>query len=464
MARISQPGKTPQISATTQLVFKVPNLFSVKGDNDSQETAVGVGQNWISYEYEAHVNTPETVKVRVLDPHHTIFDEHMAKYFSRSIEYQHAPLMMQTRASWVPGDKNSSAPLETKVKTHAVTAIEPVGGKDGADQSEIVFYGMSLPHYLLAAGDAGGYVYTGSVSDVVKQVCDKYNRGLFRTIFKDDTRDDKHNKWWQNRMHPLAFIKSLLRWTTPLNKTQTRWIWYANTNLEEDSQLIFGNQVDVVKPTHRATYWWGDTLSRKGHGDIIRFAVLGDNTWDTWRGKLVTSGTSVLSGAYHDRIVHEKSRDYVFVDNEHTRTKIVQESTPKQAYRLPSTEEPLKDPIGWTRAISVPEFSAGEIGLRYQDYIDGYAMGQYYRDYPKLEQIALTVTGHHIWSESEGLGSDSIDIVFMTQKRQPHFLQGNWIVEGFKQVVTRKGWETILYCYRTHQNAKGHKVGRKKTT
>ena len=449
MARRAIETGISQIKISTDLIFKVPDLF---GQED-------MGKNWVTYEYEAHVNQPEIVRVTVLDPHHTIFDEHMEKYFRQAIPIP--PITMMTQGRWVPA--HTGRALELTKKEHVITSIENTGpGRKGADQTHITFNGMSLPHYLLAAGDAGGYVYEGRLSDVIPQVCAKYSRGLFSTSFRSQTKDDQHNKWWQNRMYPLAFIKSMLRWSTPLTKHKSRWIFYADTDAGSQLLEFFEQRDDPSK--HRATYWWGADPSRVGHGDILDYEMLGDNSRDTWRGKIVTSGISTLSGAYHDRIVHWPKKDKVYIDEAQTGGKYTQSSLAKEAYTQPSTNNPLSQAIGWTRAHSLPELAAGEMGMKYDAYIDGYARSEYYRDAPYLQRASFKVLGHHIWSESIGLGYDTIDIVWRTQKDQLHFMHGTWIVDGFRHIISRRGWVTILHCHRLYANASGQKVGKTRTT
>jgi len=449
MARRLIESATPQVKVSTDLVFRVKDLF---GDGDLNPD---MGKNWVHYEYEAHMNQPEIVQITVLDPHHTIFDEHMEKYFKKAIPFP--PIMMMTQGRWVPA--NAGNKLELTKKEHAITSMKSIGPIDeGADQNYRTFTGMSLPHYLLEAGDAGGYVYKGKISDVLHQVCSKYSRGLIKCLVKTNTKDDKHNKWWQNRMDPMSFIKSLLRWSTSLTKGKTRWMFCADTD-ENMRTIEFFEQI-AADSLHRATYWWGGDPSRPGHGDIVSYRMVGDNTCDARRGKIVTSGISTLSGAYHDRIVHWKNKDVVYVDEKQTGNKFRQKPTEKGSYTQPSTDEPLKEAIGWTRAHSLPEPAAGEIGMKYEDYIDGYARGEYYRDSVHLERVEFKVLGHHIWSESIGLGSDTIDIMWRTPRMQPHYLHGVWIVDGFKHVIAKEGWHTYLYCHRMYANAVGKKVGK----
>lgn len=457
--------RIPQIRVSTDLIFKVPEVFYVTDtdgkpvlDANDQKIPIDMGKNWVRYEYEAHVNQPEIVRVTVLDPHHTIFDEHLGNYFTQAIPH---PLFMMTQGRWspVPGGRK----LELTKKVHAIMSIKSIGPGEqtGADQSYLTFTGISIPHYMLAAGDAGGYVYEGRISDIISQVCKKYSRGLFDCIVRSQTKDDQHNKWWQNRMYPLAFIKSLLRWSTSLTRMKTRWIFCADTdlNLKAKQKLEFFEQRDDSSK-HRSTYWWGADPSKLGHGDILNYEMMGDSGRDLWRGKIVTSGISTLSGAYHDRIVHWPVKDVVYVDEARTGNKYVQlVKQPKEAYTQPSTDEPLKEAIGWTRAHSLPELAAGEMGLKYEDYIDGYARGEYYRDTVHLQRVAFTILGHHIWSESIGLGYDTINIMWRTPKHNPHHMHGVWIVDGFKHVLSTKGWETTLYCHRLYFNAQGKRVG-----
>jgi hypothetical protein len=72
----------------------------------------------------------------------------------------------------------------------------------------------------------------------------------------------------------------------------------------------------------------------------------------------------------------------------------------------------------------------------------------------------FTILGHHIWSGSEGLGADTINLSALTAKNTQQFIAGNWIVYGFHHVATTAGWQTDLYCVRLDTDAEARKVGK----
>jgi hypothetical protein len=189
-----------------------------------------------------------------------------------------------------------------------------------------------------------------------------------------------------------------------------------------------------------------------------------DNSRDAHSGKIVTSGISTLSGTYYDVNSREMQ-----VDDAKTPWKTKQRASKfaqTNALTLLDTDSPLSGLTGWSWVPSIPERSGGEFGIPYIDSADAYPRTVYYNDLLKQQCAEFVVAGHHIWSESEGLGVDSIYIAAKNKSGTQHHLSGNWIVDGFVQNINRVGhednqtqWTTTLKCHRIHHNATARETG-----
>ena len=265
------------------------------------------------------------------------------------------------------------------------------------------------------------------------------------------------------RMDPKTFIMSLLNWSTSLSDNKTRWYLYP-----DGEKLIIKEQAAITSQ-HRATYEWrgfGGT-SDKRTGDIIDWEFIGDNALQMVNHQLVTSGMSAVSGAYFDQSQYKQKKDVVFVGDRQTGNKL----KPKvdvtgglaRSYRKPEhNADPLDECVGWSDVATIPELSAGDMGMKYRDFIDGQARGVYLVSSFTLLRMRFRVMGHYIWSGSEGLGADTIDITLTSSLEHgpPYFVAGNWIVYGFHHIYKPGSWTTDLYCYRLDRNATAKDVGK----
>jgi hypothetical protein len=330
--------------------------------------------------------------------------------------------------------------------------------------SEIEFLAIDYPSYVLAGGDAGGASYQGNVVSVIQQVFDKYSKSRCGLKFECKTQDNKYNRWWQLRMDPKTFIMSILDWSTSLSDNKTRWLLYS-----DGTDLTITEQAAMVSK-HRATYEWrgygGD--SDKRTGDILEWEFIGDNALQMIQHQVVTSGMSSISGAYFDQSQYREKKNVVFVGDRQTdkkfKPKVDTGGGLSKSYNKPATNADLLNDacVGWSDMASIPEFSAGDMGLKYRDFIDGQARGAYLSSSSTLLRMRFRVFGHYIWSGSEGLGVDTIYITLTSslEGAPPYFVTGNWIVYGFHHIYTPGKWITDLYCYRLDKNATAKEVGK----
>ena len=442
------------MSSARRLIEKKRPRVSLKPYLGITITANGNKQvfdpNVIRIEFTAMLNGGELVQAEIIDPYFSKFDKIMGKdYFESSRNDACAPIDLSTDLHW---DGDSELAINPQL-THAVAAIWPSGSGNAAT---INILAVDYASYYLNGGDAGGYCYTGNVQDVVKQIVQKYSRGAVQLTLDTKTKDSKYNKWWQMRLDPKTLIISLLEWSTPLTQHQTRWLLYP-----EDKKLRIVEQGEMDSK-HRADYMWrGYGGDQKGTGDILEWEFAGDNALQMYENQLVTGGISAVSVVYYDQSQFKKSKQKTFVGDQNTSDKIIPNVPKDKSYTRPNPDsDPLTGSVGWSFVQAIPEFSGGDLGIKYDQYMDGRARSMYLAFTNTFLRARFTVFGHHIWGCSEGLGVDTIGIKITTENdSMPYFFDGSWMIYGFKHVATRDEWITELYASRYDYNSSSVKVG-----
>lgn len=408
--------------------------------------------NILDFEFRTMLNGGEMVRVVVTDPYFTKFDQIMGNdYFAFSRQATTGPVRLTSQLGW-SGDKS----LQLDEMIHVVVAMAPMG--DG-NEARIELLAVDYPSYYLTAGNAGGGSYLGNVQSVIKQIVAKYSHNAIGVRFDTTTKDSKYNRWWEYRQDPKSLILSLLEWSTSVSEHQTKWLLWP-----DGDTLVIKEQADDESQQRAVYEWRGYGGDVKGTGDIVEWEVLGDNALQLMQTQLVTAGMSAVSGAYYDPKQFEKDKEKVFVGDNNTGSKYKPIVPPDRGYTRPDPNaDPLDHPVGWTMVPAIPEFSAGDLGMRYDQYMDGRARGMYLSLSNTLERIRLRVVGHHIWAGSPGLGVDTLSIVITASvpDKPSYFIAGNWIVYGFHHIASRSGWDTDLYCYRLDYDAEAKSVGKK---
>lgn len=446
-SRLIDESKSIKVTHEPQLNLD-SSFFKYVPGNDNES-----GKQFVEFEYSAYLNNGELIKCVLNDPHFTMINSAVGPADSSyyKISRQQAPLNIKTRLRWA----SAQSDLDMPYNNHALAGIAPYSG-EGNNQL-VEFIGIDYASWFLNGGDAGGYRYKGSVKQVVEQIVEKYGRSVLQAEFKTKTIDSEENQWWQCRLTPKEFVKSLFEWTISLNSKKTKWLIYPD---DEDgpAKVVFVEQGDMDSKL-RATYRYrGLGSGAGGIGDILDWELIGNNCLNMINHKLVTSGISSISGDYFDKLTPDDGKKVIIGDSE-TSNKLKPRTNVKNAFTKPGDDFKPKDKsVGYTSVMSIPEFSAGELGIKYSDYIDGRARNFYLNSINKLMQARFRVNGHHIWSGSVGLGVDTINVEMTTAKAEPHFLQGNWIVMGYKHKMTREIWYTDLFCMRLDHDASAKEV------
>ncbi len=429
-------NNVPKVDVRAQVEMK----FSMTGSQD-------FGHLCKRFEFKAMVNGGYIARGQLIDPSfnmlRTLID---AGYLAQSRKQK---LEMSFTIKAAPdGQFPKKATRQQKVIIISMSA----SGQD-SDKGVLEFIGIDPPSWYLNTGDGSGKVYVGNVKKVIQEVVKQYAPSVNLSI--SNTVDSKENKWWMMRQDPKTFISSLIDWSSSITQNRTNWLVAMN-----DHELHIKEQADM-RSRQRAYYRFMDD---RANDTISSWKILSNNALSITETKIITQGLSAISGRYFDRIT-DIYEEIVFAKDMTTAKKQVARVANDESFSKPN-DAPGSGPteVGWTSVQSVPEiYSAGDAGLRLDEYIDGRARGMFLNLVPGLFRMKLTVIGHGEWSDCIGLGVDTIYLKWTsdnTRGKSLYFLSGNWLVYGFQHVFKLGSWYTDLYISRFDHNSNAKKVGK----
>jgi len=359
-------------------------------------------------------------------------------------------------------DLNAFNPRLMTRKQKAIVFSMKVTGRGSKAGLEIT--AIDPPSWFLNAGDAAGKAFTGNVSKVIKDVIGEYTRNSsFGNIRSEvtDTNDAKNNKWHMMRQDPKTFIKSLLEWSSPLTPNKTQWLVSMDGNPTGGPHLAIKEQA-AYQSKSRGYYTYRER-SDNSVSTIKDWSIINNNALSIAQTKIVTQGAAATAGIFYDRTTDEEE-NVVYVSDRVTNEKQVAKVKDWQSTSKPPDSRDAKTPeIGMTSVMSIPEIP--EMGLTYDQYIDGRARDMWLSMTNNLMQLKVKVIGHGEWYNTFGLG---VDTVFLDWSKEPnpgvspnpfYFAAGSWIVYGFEHVANRKSWFTNLLCARWDHDSNSKKVG-----
>jgi len=428
-----------------------------------------IGDLFTDFEWVSFINGGYSIRVRVIDTLYKRLHKLATTFYldkSRSI-----PIPITFQLIWGNVDSDEYATPEftayiTKIHAHGIP-----------NTGYIEFTAVDPPSFVLSHVSSG-LAYTGNVSSVIRNVIKNANDAVFAEAPIDpatnekpkiayevsDTNDDKNGIWYQMRQSSALFIKSLLEWSSSITNDKSQWIVSSgqkrsNKNKDISYPAIFIKQWAELKDNLNSDQALIGTLSfnsaSPGANDIIDFQFIGDNFIGVTQSRLTTGGISTTSGLYIDPQYEEKNIKKAQVDDARTPKKLNVDVDKSKSYTKPS-ENQLD--IRSSNIIAIPELNGGEMGIKYQDYIDGRARNQYHKTVGSLMRIRLTVNGwYKIW-DSTTLGASVVSISWKDNDEQDYFLSGDWILYGFKHRMSRENWVTDLYLSRIDHDAEAEIV------
>ena len=440
----------PKAKARPQITMIFPELDQ-NGDH---------GKMLSKFEFKGMVNGGYTIKGKLVDPNFNILNKLVdSGYFKNS---RTKPVLVRFQIRWGTKEETSFPETATKEQIAYLISLKATG-EQSADNGILEFIAMDPPSWLLNMGDGNGGVYKGRVSDAIKQVVNEYAPGIELQISR--TIDSKEGKWWMMRQDPKTFISSLFDWSSSVTKDKTQWIFTPDGN-----SLVIKEQAELISK-QRGFYRF---MEQNDHDTIRNWEFLADNALSVVQTKLITQGISAVSGQYLDRIT-DKDEEKVFAKDNNTANKKIANIKSDQGFTKPPDDSLLRSwwdkpqKVGWSSVATIPEvYSAGDLGLRYDEYIDGRPRAMWLNLVNALMRVKIECVGHGEWSSCEGLGIDTAFIKWTSAKTSSDadnadkpfwWMSGNWLVYGFHHRIQRGFWFTDLYLARFDHDSVSQKVG-----
>jgi len=389
---------------------------------------INVAPKWIRLEWKAMINNGYVIRAKLTDPYFNMFKEVMEQYYLKNARNE--PVKVIFRLEW-KGPKT----IKTEDRIAYLVNVYISGQNENA---KVEFIAMDPPTWLLSRGKAEGKYYEGSVSDVIRQVCQE--NGV-SDVEITKTIDNTKGSWWMMRQDPKTFIQSLLEWSSSITPNKTKWVINS-----KDEKLVIKEEYDLVSKDFK-TY----KVSAKDPGadNVISYEALFDNFSHVLYSEEHTAGMSAVSGHYLDKITEP---DKVKVYDKNTGNKANTVFGQDRGYKVTSKEFA-------TFVHSIPEDSAGNIGLNYKEYIDGRNRREYLNMLGFITRIALNVQGEPEFDDPTELGVSTASLQWIGTDNEPYFMAGHWMLSGFYHTIYPGGWHTTLYLNRLDFDASARKVG-----
>jgi hypothetical protein len=407
-------------------------------------------KNFESLEWASFINSGYIVRARVVDPFFSILRDRLGEYLEGA---RKEPTPLEFQIAWPDND-----PTQKRI-----CYLAYLNGQGTLERGKVEFLGIDPPSWWLNAGDSDGSAWgrddgngteSGRVSDVIKSVIKKYTQRDKNPqkieVDVTQTNDSEENTWWMMKMDPKTFIASLLEWSSSITPQKSAWVVAS-----VDRKIVIKEQASMPDslPVDKKDFGiFNVNTSIPGSSDVKHFEILANNVISVFQTKLITQGISAVSGQFIDKITEEKKST---VDDENTSAKLnVSNLGPDRAFKKPESD------IKWSTSIrAIPEFSAGDLGIQYVDYLDGRARTMFMDMLNMVMRIKIRVNGDRRFDDSTILGASTLtlswkDACFET----PYFLSGKWIIYGFHHIVTRRQWWTDLYLYRLDYDAEAKKI------
>lgn len=398
--------------------------------------------NMESFQWKCFLNGGYIIRAKIADPYLVI----LKRFFETQSYLDTArsnPLsfVMQFYVGWTPGDTVQ----ENRTRTRQAILVDVSIVGTSADGSwELV--AVDIGSFQLNTGNGSGKVYTGRVSDVIKRVIGEY-ANLIKRVEVTETLDDKQGKWAMMRQDPKSFIRSLLDWSSSICPKKSNWIITSFDDtliIKEHNELINGKKIIA---NYNGS--WGGSPAN----DILSFNYVSNSVLTAVQTQLITQGISAVTGKFIDRITESKK---AIIEDRNTENKISVGVNNDRGFLKPNATGPQEPPLrnGATTIMAIPEFSGGELGIRYEDYIDGRARMQYMSMLPMVMRVRLAVMGDIRYDDPRDLGSSAINVIWNdAEEVDGFFLSGKWVVYGFHHSITRKYFDTHVYIYRLDRDA-----------
>lgn len=401
---------------------------------DTEEDATDLSRVVTYFKWRAFINGGYSIYIRIIDPNLSVFQQLVNEKYLK--EARKKPLKIKFQINQrVGGEEERQSTRETVAY---ITNMESgVSGTTGQSGGFFELIAIDPLTWFMNRGAANGKSYAGKVSDVIKKVINEFAPNISVDI--STTNDNAANIWHMMRQDPKTFITTLFDWSASITNQETNWIVAPL-----DETVVIREQGEL-KSYDLGQYAVNTEYS--GAENVIQWHRLDNNYLTNIQTVVSTGGISAVSGLYCDPKNSVTAKQTIVYD-ETTPNKInvelINNSESPQGFLKPRDQD-----IGWTFVRAIPEDSAGSVGIKYQDYIDGRARSLYLGSLDTLNRLVIKVTGSVILDDPTKLGASTVYLTWSNANGNPWSANAKWLVYGFEHEYTESHeWFTYIYLNR----------------
>lgn len=388
----------------------------------------------LAFEWKAFVNSGYVIRAKISDPYFRVLKDAGIdkRYLAQA---RQAPTLVEFRIGWREGEVNKE--VMSEFRKAYISDLDQYGDMTHA---QFEFVAVDPSSWFLNAGIGDGKIYKGNITSVIKEVVSEYAPNI--NVHVTETDDDKNGLWAMMRQDPKTFIQSMLDWSANLTSKKTHWLIVV-----KDFDLYIKEQSDLLSNKIHYGHFNASRNSEKLN-DILHYSLLTNNFLSVYQNSVVTQGISTISGKFIDQ---KTDADKVEIRDENTGNKLNTKVDPDKAFAKPHSK--------WaTSIISIPEHSAGEVGVKYEDYLGGRARSLYLNMLPMVMRVRIGLNGSPKFDDPSKLGVSTLNLNWKNLEEEDFMLAGRWIVYGFHHKVTYKEWFTDVYIYRIDHDANARTI------
>lgn len=352
----------------------------------------------------------------------------------------------------------------TPLRTAIVTNMEFLQGPFEKGQAEIT--AVDPVTYFLSTSFGDGGVLVGRLDQALTKLFNNELRFVDTRVAK--FRGSDTMRWYLLRMDYKTFLMNILEYGAGLTYDQTGIL------IQTDGSNLNITTQGQTPSRQRRFYSWGQGAANT----VLTGQITSNNSQFVTAGAISSAGTPSTYKAYFSSDNESKLNGtqvfkYCVVDETYTAAKQVPKLSagtsflgPDQAALADAVVNPKSQNalgIGMTNLKAMPEmYSGAEVGVPYQDYLDGKARAFYFGLLNNELKGVITVPGDGEFADTMGLGVDTVYIRWALPNvgnQGPYWGNGNWCVYGFRHTFKiSKGWLTDIYVSRWDTNATGKQV------
>lgn len=299
--------------------------------------------------------------------------------------------------------------------------------------------------WILNRGKCDGHAYKGKIGGdggVIAQIINKHAGGIEAQV--DDTNDNEKNTWWDLRLDPKTIISSLVEWSSSITINKTPLVIHCQDNEFKCREWANLPPTKTNGKKFHVAHRKGFPQEWTNRGEL---QILSNNLLAPAATRLYTGSISAVTGLYVAKDNEILTPEQRWADDISTGNKLSPIISSDQGYKKHINES-------GTFIEPVPEHNNGDVGLKYQDYSVGRARDWFIKTIYTTMRVKITIEpGDTDFDDVYACGRDRIFLEVIDLKGKPYYINGPWLLYGFRHLCDWEHWKTELLLSRIEYDA-----------